>query len=44
MIAAVALCIFIPETKGKSLEEIEGLFEKPLDGLGSEEEMVPSNT
>ncbi|KAL8733197.1 MAG: hypothetical protein Q9166_002214 [cf. Caloplaca sp. 2 TL-2023] len=25
---AVALCVFIPETKGKSLEEIEGLFEK----------------
>ncbi|MDI1489653.1 MAG: hypothetical protein OHK93_000850 [Ramalina farinacea] len=27
-LGAVILCVFIPDTKGKSLEEIEGLFEK----------------
>ncbi|GIJ98884.1 hypothetical protein Aspvir_001006 [Aspergillus viridinutans] len=31
-ILAVAVCYLMPETKGQSLERIEGLFEKRVDG------------
>ncbi|KAF7158586.1 hypothetical protein CNMCM5623_003646 [Aspergillus felis] len=31
-ILAVAVCYLMPETKGQSLEKIEGLFEKRVDG------------
>jgi hypothetical protein len=37
IIFAVGLCIFIPETKGRSLEEIEMLFEKTNEVLPSSE-------
>ena len=36
-VVAVILCVFIPETKGRSLEEIEGLFEKRDPGVTDEE-------
>lgn len=39
-LGAVILCVFIPDTKGKSLEEIEGLFEK-RDPEVTVEELTP---
>ena len=38
-LCAVGMCLFIPETKGRSLEEIEELFEKGVMGAGGHDEL-----
>lgn len=34
LIGLIVLALFLPETKGKTLEEVEGLFARPWCGTG----------
>lgn len=37
----VFLCLFLPETKGKTLEELEGVFARPWCGRQEADPIIP---
>ena len=40
-LGAIFLALFLPETKGKSLEEVEGLFAQPWCGGNTSQPVMP---